>query len=256
MRRGLRLVLLIVAAATAALCGPSVASARTLTLGTHGLDVRHLQSDLAALGYLPASAVTATFDQRTWHAVVALQGWHGLGRDGIAGPRVRRALRVASRPLPSSRRWGIEIHVRAQVLLIVRGGRTLRAIHVSTGAGDRTPYGYFRIRARERLSWSRPFQTWMPFAQYFHGGYAMHEYPSVPAYPASHGCVRLPAEEARVVWRYGRVGERVWVLARHRAPRRASRTQEDRYFTTMRAPAGASRLGAMHRPSETARRGI
>jgi lipoprotein-anchoring transpeptidase ErfK/SrfK len=61
------------------------------------------------------------------------------------------------------------------------------------------------------MSWSVPFQTWMPYAQYFLGGYAMHEYPSVPAYPASHGCVRLPAEEAPAAWRFGRVGMRVWV---------------------------------------------
>ena len=217
MHRRTTLLLLLVTAASALLCGPSVASARKLALGMHGLDVRHLQSDLAARGYLPRGAVTASFDQRTWHAVVALQGWQGLRRDGIVGTRTRRALRRAARPVPSSRRWGIEIHVRAQVLLIVRGGRTMRAIHVSTGAGDRTPYGFFRITSRARLSWSRPFQTWMPFAQYFHGGYAMHEYPSVPAYPASHGCVRLPAQESRVVWRYGRVGERVWILARHAA---------------------------------------
>jgi lipoprotein-anchoring transpeptidase ErfK/SrfK len=27
---------------------------------------------------------------------------------------------------------------------------------------------------------------------YFKGGFAIHGYPSVPAYPASHGCVRIP----------------------------------------------------------------
>lgn len=27
---------------------------------------------------------------------------------------------------------------------------------------------------------------------YFRGGFAIHGYPSVPAYPASHGCVRIP----------------------------------------------------------------
>ena len=195
------------------------ASARKLQLGSNGVDVRHLKSSLADLGYLPAGAVSRDFDQRTWHAVVAMQGWIGLPRDGVAGPRTRRALGVAVRPVPSSRRSGFEIHVRAQVLLIVRNGRTVRAIHVSTGAGDRTPYGHFGVYSRERMSWSKPFQTWMPFAQYFSGGFAMHEYPSVPAYAASHGCVRLPAQEARVVWRYGRVGDRVWVMARH-APSR------------------------------------
>ena len=26
----------------------------------------------------------------------------------------------------------------------------------------------------------------------YKGGFAIHGYPSVPAYPASHGCVRIP----------------------------------------------------------------
>lgn len=191
------------------------ASARTLSLGSHGVDVRHAQADLATLGYLPANAVTGTYDLRTWHAVAALQGWQGLSRDGVLGRRTRRALRKAKRPVPSSGAPGLEIHIRAQVLLVVRGGRTVRAIHVSTGAGDRTPYGKFKVYSRQRMSWSRPFQTWMPFAQYFNGGYAMHEYPVVPAYAASHGCVRLPAQESRTVWRYGKVGERVWIVSGH-----------------------------------------
>jgi peptidoglycan hydrolase-like protein with peptidoglycan-binding domain len=214
------IVALIALTACAPLALAPAASARRLTVGMNGLDVRHLKSDLADRGYLPRGAVSKDFDQRTWHAVVALQGWQGLSRDGVAGPRTRKALKVAVRPVPSSTRSGIEIHVRAQVLLIVRNGRTRRAVHVSTGAGDRTPYGHFGVYSRQRMSWSRPFQTWMPFAQYFSGGYAMHEYPNVPAYAASHGCVRLPAQETRVVWRYGHVGERVWVVAGHASSRR------------------------------------
>ena len=27
---------------------------------------------------------------------------------------------------------------------------------------------------------------------YFYGGYAIHGNPSVPPYPASHGCIRVP----------------------------------------------------------------
>jgi hypothetical protein len=31
------------------------------------------------------------------------------------------------------------------------------------------------------MSWSYTFHVWMPFAQYFYQGYAMHEYPDVPS---------------------------------------------------------------------------
>jgi L,D-transpeptidase catalytic domain len=63
---------------------------------------------------------------------------------------------------------------------------------------------------REAMSWSAPFHVWMPLAQYFYGGYAMHEFAAVPAYPASHGCVRVPQSESRAVWQFGSIGMRVW----------------------------------------------
>jgi len=54
----------------------------------------------------------------------------------------------------------------------------------------------------------------MPLAQYFTGGIALHQGYSVPAYPASHGCV--PAEEIDLVWNSGQLGSRVWVQSDHR----------------------------------------
>jgi lipoprotein-anchoring transpeptidase ErfK/SrfK len=51
----------------------------------------------------------------------------------------------------------------------------------------------------------------MPYAMYFVGGFAMHEYPDVPGYPASHGCVRMPAPEAPVVWDFAGYGTPVIV---------------------------------------------
>jgi lipoprotein-anchoring transpeptidase ErfK/SrfK len=96
------------------------------------------------------------------------------------------------------------------VLLIVAHGRVARAIHVATGmSGWSTPVGHCMIESRSLMSWSVPFKVWMPLAQYFHAGYAMHEFPDVPAYPASHGCIRLPSEEAQTVWQFGRIGKRL-----------------------------------------------
>ena len=100
------------------------------------------------------------------------------------------------------------------MLLLVSGGHVVRAIHVSTGMpGWPTPIGHFTVRARDALSWSAEFHVWMPLAQYFADGYALHEFPDVPDYPASHGCVRVPSEEALAVWRFGRIGMRVWTKA-------------------------------------------
>jgi murein L,D-transpeptidase YcbB/YkuD len=189
---------------------PAPQRAQELRLGARGPAVRALQTTLARLSYLPAAGVDGVFGQRTWHSVVAFQGWTGLPRDGIAGVRTRTALAHAGPPTPWSRTTGLEVHIPQQVLLLVSSGRVVRAIHVSTGAGGATPLGRFAIVGRDPMSWSVPFGVWLPWAQYFHGGYALHEYPIVPAYPASHGCVRVSAAEAATVWQFGRAGMRVW----------------------------------------------
>jgi len=185
-------------------------TSKTLQLGLRGPAVRALQTALARLTYLPTSAVDGDFGMRTWHAVVAFQGWEGLTRDGIAGPKTQAALAHAKAPTPWSTATGIEVHIPQQVLLLVADGRVQRAIHVSTGMpGWPTPVGHFTIISRETDAWSYPFQEWMPYAQFFSPGYAIHELADVPDYPASHGCVRVPAEEALVVWDFGSIGMRV-----------------------------------------------
>ena len=51
-------------------------------------------------------------------------------------------------------------------------------VPVSTGKGSNaTPIGSFRIFRKEVKSWLFPFQVWLPWASYFVGGVAFHEYP-------------------------------------------------------------------------------
>lgn len=186
-------------------------SAATLQLGSRGAAVWRMQQELERLGYLPAGSADGVFGERTWQAVVAFQGWSGIERDGVAGAHTRAALSSAHRPTPWSTAEGMEVHIPQQVLLLVRGGRVWRAVHVSTGRpGWPTPVGHFDVIERDVQSWSAPFDVWMPLAQYFFPGFAIHEFSEVPDYPASHGCVRVPEVEARVVWDFGRVGMRVW----------------------------------------------
>ncbi len=42
----------------------------------------------------------------------------------------------------------------------------------------------------------------------------MHQYPDVPVYAASHGCVRVTHYDARWLFDFNRVGDPVDVLAR------------------------------------------
>lgn len=176
---------------------------------------REAQQRLAVLGYLPLDAVDGRLGFRTRQAVMAFQSWQGLGRDGVVGPATTAALAGARRPQP--RRGGpprrIEVYRDRGVTLLIRGGRTLRAVHSSTGAGaNATPTGTYRVFRKELRSWSVPFSTWLPYASYFNQGIAFHEYADVPAFPASHGCVRLPAPEAPFVYGFASIGTVVRVF--------------------------------------------
>jgi lipoprotein-anchoring transpeptidase ErfK/SrfK len=175
---------------------------------------RQVQTKLAKLRYLPKSAIDGVAGYQTQMAVVAFQAWEGLDRDGVVGPMTAAALETARRPKP--RKGGpskrIEVYRDKGVTLLVEGSRTRRAIHTSSGAaGTITPSGRFEVFRKELKSWSVPFQTWLPYASYFNNGIAFHEYPDVPPYPASHGCVRVPAPEAPGVYRFAAIGTTVVV---------------------------------------------
>jgi L,D-transpeptidase-like protein/putative peptidoglycan binding protein len=190
--------------------------ARRLTDGEQGYrySVRGVQLRLWTIGFLHRSDVTGRLDYRTSQALLAFQGWEGLARTGTVTGETQLALFRARIPRPASRGRGrrIEIHRDLGVLLLVDRNEVVRAIHTSTGAGGATPSGDFRVYRKERLSWSVPFSVWMPWASYFVGGIATHEYPDVPAYPASHGCVRLPEGEAHRVYEFVEVGTPVRVF--------------------------------------------
>jgi hypothetical protein len=194
----------------AALAAPATGSARAMS-------TRALQERLAILGYLPVTGVDGRFGPQTRSAVIAFQKWEGLARDGIPGRRTRAALAVASQPTPRTRGPGtrVEVLLDRQLALVVRTGRVLRALHVSTGAkGSRTPTGTFAVTRKSRWSWSREYRAWLPFAAYFVRGFAFHGSARVPVHPASHGCVRVPAGAAKWLYRTIHVGDRVTVIAR------------------------------------------
>jgi N-acetylmuramoyl-L-alanine amidase len=174
-----------------------------LWMGSHGPSVHALKQRLADLGYaLPG--VDAGFGYRTHEAVLAFQKIHGLARTGRVGRAEWRALWRTSRPRPRVRRGDyLEVDKSRQVVMEVRDGKVERVIHASTGATGNTPVGTWRVY-REVFGWD-----WVLYhPMYFLRGFAIHGYPSVPPWPASHGCVRIPlwiASSVRERWGYGSV---------------------------------------------------
>jgi hypothetical protein len=208
-----RLILIsIVAGAVLATATPS-ASAAVSPSSTVNL-TKALQRKLIRLKYLQPGLATGNYGLGTVQAVMAFQGWVGLPRTGYMDSASYARLKRARVPVS----WGhnrkhMEVHKAQQVLLLIgKLGHVKRAIHVSTaGPGHFTPVGIFHIYSKQIMSWSNLFDVWLPYADYFTGGYAFHEYPDVPGEPVSHGCIRIADGDAQVVWKFATLGTRVTI---------------------------------------------
>jgi lipoprotein-anchoring transpeptidase ErfK/SrfK len=173
-----------------------------LRSGSEGRAVEALQRRLAELGY-QVHEVDGEFGSETHHAVVAFQKVNRIGRDGVVGPVTRKALERPRVPSPRSRQAGfhVEADLTLQVVYLVEDGRIREILDASSGSGQSytvrgdvrvavTPLGGFQIQ-RKIDAWRKSDLGLLYRPAYFTGGYALHGAPSVPALPASHGCIRI-----------------------------------------------------------------
>ncbi len=172
---------------------PAAPEYSSLSVGSKGTLVSFVEARLAALHY-PCGPVDGVYDNQTRDAVTAFQKVERLRRTGKVNAQVWKTFASASIPVPS--RSGIgdrcEVDLTRQVLFMISDGEVAKVIHVSTGKlGTRT--GHFSIKEK--------YEGWvdcvtldgeMYYPSYVVSKTAIHGYRSVPAYPASHGCVRVP----------------------------------------------------------------
>jgi lipoprotein-anchoring transpeptidase ErfK/SrfK len=95
---------------------------------------------------------------------------------------------------------------------------------VSTGMkGHPTPMGVFSIIQKHRMHHSNIYSgAPMPYMQRITwSGVAMHQ-GVLPGYPASHGCIRMPAAFAVKMWNWTKMGARVLVTPGEMTPARFS----------------------------------
>ena len=121
-------------------------------------------------------------------AVIAFQKLHWLPRTGTVDARVWRELQRAQIPRARYPGTHVEVSEGRQVLFLVRDGKVALVVPVSTGAAGNTPLGHWRVYSRVPGYNAKL----MYYSSFFVGGFAIHGYASVPPYPASHGCVRIP----------------------------------------------------------------
>jgi len=184
---------------------------RTLFAGSSGDDVKWLQERLAAMGY-SLGEISGKFDSHTRHAVVAFQKVNGIARDGAVGPKTLEALQNPKTIAAKYSGHHIEVNKALQVLMVVKGNRIEKIINVSTGSGGGTPSVESPVYRKEGYKYvSRKYGGTMYWTSFFYGGVAVHGFPSVPAYPASHGCVRIPIVDSKYVYDNMPVGSMVYV---------------------------------------------
>ena len=195
-----------------------------LTWGSDGPVLAAYQQRLKQLHFDPGS-VDGVYGQDTEYAVTAVEKLFGLPRDGRIGPMVKLGLEhfkyTAAKPKAEADR--VEINLDTQVLTVFKNYQPILITTTSTGSGNHfcggsdgcqyaiTPTGHFHFYYLHK-GWDKGKlgQMWNPY--YFNGGIAVHGLESVPSYPASHGCARIPMDIANYFPLLVTKGESVYVV--------------------------------------------
>lgn len=171
-------------------------------------EILEAEQRLSNLGYW-AGPVDGKFDAGSRHALIAFQKVEKRTRTGNLTQLELEALRTASRPLARRTQYAhVEIDLDRQVLFLVgEDGAVFRILPVSTGNEElytdrgqvhraHTPTGSFKV-LRKIDGWRRSSLGLLYYPSYIFNGIAIHGNPSVPARPASHGCIRIPMFAAK-----------------------------------------------------------
>jgi peptidoglycan hydrolase-like protein with peptidoglycan-binding domain len=176
--------------------------------GARGPGVWLLQSQLSALHYaVPRDGV---FDEGTGQAVIAYRKLTGLARVAATDAQVFHLLARGAGGFPVRYpRDGrhVEADLARQVLAEIEPGGRVYRIYTTSSGKPSTP----TVLGRYQVYLKTPGvnSEGMVDSNYFIRGYAIHGYPEVPTYAASHGCLRVPIPDAPAIFAWVRVGTTV-----------------------------------------------
>ena len=173
--------------------------------GATGLAVRVLQRRLSALGYVVGQR--GVFDARTARAVMAFRKVTGMPRTFVADSEVYRRLargQGAFHPRFRSHGRHVEASIEHQVLALIAADGTVERIYPTSTGKPSTP----TVRGNFRVYSKTPGYNahLMYYSAFFIRGYAIHGYSEVPAYNASHGCLRVPIPDAQAIYDWVQLG--------------------------------------------------
>ncbi len=167
-------------------------------------DVKLFNRLLARQGYYTTHG--KQYSKKTGFAVMAFRKVNGMGRSFNASPGIFRKLAAGKGAFhlryPGAGKH-VEVDISKQVMVLAKHRKPRYTFHVSTGApATPTIRGHYRFYMRQPGFNSHG----MYYSVYWHGGYAIHGYQSVPPYPASHGCVRNPIPESKFIYNWVSLG--------------------------------------------------
>lgn len=157
-------------------------------------------------------------------AALALAGTgpaHAALNDGVLNDEAVAVEAAAAGLAPNKFVWAdtgtaepltVVVSIPLQRAFVYRGNAMVAASTVSTGTDDKpTPTGVFPILQKAEKHTSNLYGSSMPFMQRLTwDGVALHAGRN-PGFPASHGCVRLPAAFAKKLFEVTDVGTTVVV---------------------------------------------
>jgi hypothetical protein len=207
---------------------------KTVKQGDKGDDTTRIQQRLKDLAFDPGP-VDGKFGVTTTEAVWAFQALIGLtGKqvDGKVSPDLWSKMQdpLAIAPMDNqSTATHVEVDLPKQVAIVWNGTTPRLITHISSGSGKNwcengwcgvavTPPGAYKFN-RRIAGWRQAVLGLLYNPVYFNGGIAMHGALSVPNYPASHGCIRLPMHIADYFPSLVKNGDDVLVFDGIKSPR-------------------------------------
>ena len=190
-----------------------------IVTGSSKAAVIRVQQRLLELGFW-LFTVDGQYGHTTSQAVMAFQKYHGLPSSSAVDEATAVKLNSSlCRPTPGASATGdlLEVDKGKQLAFIIRGGKAVWILNVSTGGNyfytatdkntgakieDRaiTPSGSFSVyRVSDNPRYEGSLGT-LYRPRFVVGGVAVHGYSSVPNYPASHGCIRVTNAAMDMIW--------------------------------------------------------
>ena len=113
---------------------------------------------------------------------------------------------------PTPEQYRIEVSLTAQEATLYKNGIPAFRTQISSGSAEKpTPTGKFVVTDKKRYHTSTLYPAQMPFfIRLSCKDFGMHE-GYIPGYPASHGCIRLPGESARKLFKEVPIGTLVTI---------------------------------------------